>query len=48
MVAMLDFAAAHGVAVDDVTVMPFSSLNGAIERVRSREAVTAIVLESVD
>jgi D-arabinose 1-dehydrogenase-like Zn-dependent alcohol dehydrogenase len=48
MVAMLDFAASHAVAVDDVTVMPFSSLNDAIERVRSREAVTALVLESVD
>jgi D-arabinose 1-dehydrogenase-like Zn-dependent alcohol dehydrogenase len=46
--AMLDFAAAHGVAVDDVTVMPFSSMNDAFERVRSREAATALVLESVD
>jgi D-arabinose 1-dehydrogenase-like Zn-dependent alcohol dehydrogenase len=48
MAAMLDFAAAHGVVVDDVTVMPFSSVNDAIERLRSREAVTALVLESVD
>jgi alcohol/geraniol dehydrogenase (NADP+) len=44
MTAMLDFAAAHDVAVD-VTIMPFSSLNEAIERIRSREVVTALVLE---
>jgi D-arabinose 1-dehydrogenase-like Zn-dependent alcohol dehydrogenase len=47
MARMLEFAAAHGVAAD-VTVMPFSSLNEAIERVRSREVATALVLESVD
>jgi D-arabinose 1-dehydrogenase-like Zn-dependent alcohol dehydrogenase len=47
MAGMLDFAAAHGVEVD-VTVMPFSSLNDAIERVRSREMATALVLESLD
>ena len=47
MVGMLDFAAAHGIAAD-VTIMPFSSLHEAIERVRSREASTALVLESLD
>jgi D-arabinose 1-dehydrogenase-like Zn-dependent alcohol dehydrogenase len=47
MTRMLDFAAAHGIAVD-VTTMPFSSVNEAIERVRSREAATALVLESLD
>ena len=47
MVAMLDFAVAHGVAVD-VTVMPFSSLNEAIARVRSGDVTTALVLETVD
>jgi D-arabinose 1-dehydrogenase-like Zn-dependent alcohol dehydrogenase len=47
MARMLEFAAAHGVAVD-VTVMPFSSVSQAIERVRSREIATALVLESLD
>jgi D-arabinose 1-dehydrogenase-like Zn-dependent alcohol dehydrogenase len=47
MAAMLDFAAAHDVALD-VTVMPFSSVSEAIERVRSREVATARVLESLD
>jgi alcohol/geraniol dehydrogenase (NADP+) len=45
MTSMLDFAAAHDVTLD-VTVMPFASLNEAIERVRSRELATALVLES--
>ncbi len=47
MSAMLDFAAAQGVALD-VTVMPFSSMNEAIARIRSREWPTALVLESLD
>jgi D-arabinose 1-dehydrogenase-like Zn-dependent alcohol dehydrogenase len=47
MAGMLDFAAAHGIAVD-VTVMPFSSLHEAIARVRSREVATGLVLESFD
>jgi D-arabinose 1-dehydrogenase-like Zn-dependent alcohol dehydrogenase len=47
MARMLDFAAAHGVAAD-VMVMPFSSVNEAIERVRSREVATALVLESLN
>ena len=46
MAAMLKFAATHDVT-PDVTVMPFSSLSEAIERVRSREVVTALVLESL-
>jgi len=44
MVRMLKFAAAHGIAAD-VTVMPFSSVNEAIERIRSRAVETALVLE---
>lgn len=47
MARMLEFAAAHGVAAD-VTVMPFSSATEAMARVRSREAPTALVLESLD
>jgi alcohol/geraniol dehydrogenase (NADP+) len=47
MAAMLDFAAAHDVALD-VTIMPFSSVGEVIERVRSREVATALVLESLD
>jgi D-arabinose 1-dehydrogenase-like Zn-dependent alcohol dehydrogenase len=47
MAAMLEFAAANGVAAE-VTVLPFSSMNEAIERVRSREVATALVLESLD
>lgn len=45
MAAMLEFAAAHGIT-PEVTVMPFSMMNAAIERIRSREVATAIVLES--
>jgi D-arabinose 1-dehydrogenase-like Zn-dependent alcohol dehydrogenase len=47
MAGMLDFAAAHDVALD-VTVMPFSSVSEAIERVRSGEVATALVLESLE
>jgi D-arabinose 1-dehydrogenase-like Zn-dependent alcohol dehydrogenase len=47
MTAMLDFAATHGISAD-ITVMPFSSVYEAIERVRSRESATAVVLESLD
>jgi D-arabinose 1-dehydrogenase-like Zn-dependent alcohol dehydrogenase len=48
MTAMLDFAATYGVAADDVTIVPFSPPNDAIERLRSRDTATAVVLESVD
>jgi D-arabinose 1-dehydrogenase-like Zn-dependent alcohol dehydrogenase len=47
MARMLDFAAAHDVALE-VTVMPFSSVSEAIERVRSGEVATALVLESLE
>lgn len=44
--AMLAFAATHGIA-PEVTVMPLSQMNQAIDRVRSRDASTALVLESL-
>jgi D-arabinose 1-dehydrogenase-like Zn-dependent alcohol dehydrogenase len=47
MAAMLGFAAAHGIALD-VTVMSFSAMSEAIERIRSRELATALVLESLE
>ena len=46
MTGMLDFVATHHVA-PDVTVMPFSSMREAIDRVRSNEVATALVLESL-
>ena len=44
-VAMLDFAATHGIGAV-VDVMPFARVNDAIERIRSRDIAMSLVLES--
>ncbi len=43
---MLDFAASRGITAT-VEVMPFSQVGRAIERVRTRELSTAVILESL-
>ncbi len=42
---MLEFSAAHGIEAI-VEVMPFARINEAIERVRTRDVLMGLVLES--